>query len=785
MANSDYTKKGSGPFCPIAYLAVAVSYLDEAFSIAGLNEPKPNSLKVGMGAMIGEEIVRIVAIGPGVIKVARGCADTVPAEHGAREVIWFYDGYLGTNAIEYAGGEVTSSKIMPFTAGGGQYPIEDAPPNTVQMNWRFWRPYAPGQMRTNGTPWFQPKRIDADNGYLALSWAHRHRVLQQDQLVEHNVGDIGPEPGVTYMARIYNQSNELLRTEVGLNSNTWNYTWSQAIYDFGLQTMLEGNYVEGHIEFYAVRDGFESWQGYVIPFTISNQGAFMRAASLGVMSAQAPDDGVEASLPTAGVYAASLGIMSAQLPDDNVEATQPVDGIYAMALHESVAQLTSFNTPLERNLFEAPFLFVRRRGLVDEANHVVTMVARPSDRLTDGHTIYTGDKTTTYQPIYGLRDTPKFTPWAVTTAAAMPLDTVIKIGNTSFYDGVALTDVRPGQLAMIGAELLRVVRVSEGEVEVARGCGDTVPTTHASNTRLWFFEAGCGFDRTEWPDTATVIAMKAVPDVYGPALDLTDIPMDTLNMFRRVERPYPPGRMLVDGHPWFEGGTSEPGRAMVFTWHERNRIAQGDAVIDHMAPQIEPEAGTQYRINLTVYQRVTQPDGSTSLRPIVIRNDFVTGTAWEYTEEMANSDGLRAAAIIGSNRGKVYVPLWIYTHRDGLDSWQGYQTMVALNVPYGTGGGGGGQTGGDGGGQTGGGGNGNAGEDNEAVPDPEGGGKPPDNGGGTPPPIKPPPTWPPIDPIDPPAPDPGPTDPQFAGHWDLNWDKHWDARRPGDDEGVS
>ncbi|GHT83185.1 hypothetical protein AGMMS49960_17560 [Betaproteobacteria bacterium] len=56
--------------------------------------------------------------------------------------------------------------------------------------------------------------------------------MQADQLIDTTVGDIGPEPGVTYRLRLYGQDGTLALTVLSLTSTA--YTWTTEDVDSGL-----------------------------------------------------------------------------------------------------------------------------------------------------------------------------------------------------------------------------------------------------------------------------------------------------------------------------------------------------------------------------------------------------------------------------------------------------------------------------------------------------------------------------------------------------------------------
>lgn len=755
MANSDYVIKGGGGFTPYATLAAAIDQVGETITFADLVEPVPNSLKVGMTLMIEKELLLLYELGTGTMKCRRGCADTIPWVHGKDVAIWFIESTIGGLRTEYAGGDTLSVKILPYIPGGQRLKVPDAVPTPITMNWRFFRPYPPAQMRVNGARWFTTGVLSSATGSLALTWVHRNRVVQADILVGHDEANVPPEVGQTYTLRVYDQFNTLVRTEVGITGQSYGYLWAQALNDFGLASDPVGQNYNGRFEFESERDTFASWQFYNSNFVLNNKNAFMVVAQAGTQAAQpTTEDAVRTG--------ALVGQSTAQIAQNTVEGM--THALMTGQLSEAAGQATSFTTALARKLFEAPYTHLLRKGVDPNTNRVMTAAARPSDRLTDTHLIYAR---TDYSHPFALHDQPVFTPWLIIDEAMEPLQNVVSYHRTSHTDGVPLTSVQPGQIAMLAGELVRVEAINSTHVTLARGCVDTVPTHQMKDTWLWFIGAGSGLSGVF--NNGAVVDNRVVPGVYGPALDPTVAPSDSTTIANRHFRPFPPGKLQINGQPWYVGGAATLGADLVFTWTQRNRFTQGDTVLDHTAASVPAEAGTQYRFKIEI--RVTSGD-TTNL--IKIREVFLTGESFVYTYDMAVTDGLRIGRLLDVC-GWVYVPLYVDARRDDHDNWQGYAIPLRLpaaacpiNKPPG-----GGQgpvtppTGGTGDG-------GNPGTN--PPPDPK-------------PPVLPP-TWPPVppDPIkptDPGEPDPDTTpDPDDDGlHWDFIWDIHWDAyRRYGDDD---
>lgn len=798
MANTDYKPSGGGGlFTPLAELAEGVDYLDTTFKLKGYSVPSQQDLIDGLAGLIDDEIVIVTKFEAGQCQVKRGAADTVPNKHAADAVIWFFSASVGRDPKEHAGGDQLSVKVQPSTIGGGTLPIKSSPPNGVTMNWRFYRPYAPGQMQADGHPWFQPSTLTSSDPNLTLTWAHRDRAMQADKLFDHSVGNIGPEPGTTYTARIFKGdpiNGDIRRTEVGITGNAWNYQWAQALTDLGAAGDPDaGETVDGGIIFTSTRDNFDSWQWYTIFFKLDTQGSFLRVAQFSQMVAQNSPTDADTVGPNSAVYAAQLALMAAQQPGAETPGSGDVitAGIYVAGLSATGGQLTSFYTPINRNLFEAPYTWLRRLGIdggaAENAGRIVTVAARPSDRLTDTHIVrsrFNYPKGTGVTLPFNTAAAPAFTPWATIKFTLQYLERTATIATSSFFDGVPISGVTIGSMALIGAEVVRVAGISEFTITLDRGCADTVPQKHNANSRIWFFEAMSGNDPFGYPWIAlpepggSSVEVKMVPAVYGPPLLDADVPTDVLDFNRRALRPLPPGRVVVNGRPWFEGAITQPDSGVMITWASRNRVEQDTSIFDHTSAPIPGEAGQQHKLTMTVWV----PSRVRGVPPtkVTVREILIDGDSYNYTYEQAQADGYKVGRLLGVC-GYVSCDLYLAATRDGLDSWQGYSILLRLpsypcapgQIPGGgqgpgVPGGGNGQPGGDPN-------NPNPGDDTGA-PDPIDNGGNGDNGNGPPKPPDPPPDWP--DPVDPPPQDdPEDPNPTLAAHWDTNWDRHWDAYR--------
>lgn len=247
---ADYTAAADmAAFCPGGRLAEPLDYLD---TIAVLADAKSlESLEPGTAALVGSEIVRVdaVDVDTATLTIARGCADTVPAQHAAGTAVLCYDGWGGDDQKEYTAG-VSVDAVLLTNTGSGQLSPSVAPVQTVAFANRAARPYPPANVHLNGARY--PAEVTGD---LTLTWSHRDRKLQSDQLVDTLQESIGPEPGTSYTVELYDASNDmLLHSETGISGTMATVLSSAFAYD-------------NRLELYSVRDGLESWQRHAYRFT--------------------------------------------------------------------------------------------------------------------------------------------------------------------------------------------------------------------------------------------------------------------------------------------------------------------------------------------------------------------------------------------------------------------------------------------------------------------------------------------------------------------------------------
>lgn len=214
---STYAGNGTVEWCPTALIvegdALTNAAPATAFTLA--SGALLASVAVGSAALWDSEIVRVDAIDAtaSTLTLGRGCADTPPMPHDPNSRIWFFDGFAGTDAVEYTNGESIDVELLTNTGTAQLDPLY-ASYIGLTFSGRQAAPYPPSGLVIAGTAW--NTSVDASTaGAIALSWAERNRQSQADQLVDASMATITPPDGITYTVRTY-LAGSLVNTQTGI-----------------------------------------------------------------------------------------------------------------------------------------------------------------------------------------------------------------------------------------------------------------------------------------------------------------------------------------------------------------------------------------------------------------------------------------------------------------------------------------------------------------------------------------------------------------------------------------
>jgi len=288
-----------------------------------------------------------------------------------------------------------------------------------------------------------------------------------------------------------------------------------------------------------------------------------------------------------------------------------------------------------------------------DSGAIKTFAKQPTDQATD----YLVD-TAAGSEAFAERGTSGFEPTHLLTAGIGLYDTTIAFDTVDSLINTETVDIPSA--ALIGDEYVRVdsIDLSAGTATIARGIIDTIPAEHLSGIRVWFENGLPGGDGREYV-TSEIVHVKLLTRTNSETLSETSAPTDDITIGGRQGRPYPPGDVRVNGVRYGEVTAADVPTDIELTWAHRDRIAEGDFLLEHGAASTGPEAGTTYTVRIY--------DGMTLLREIT----GITGTSYTYD----------SATIIADGDISV-VTFELESVRDGFISWQHYHFDVPRDVGF-------------------------------------------------------------------------------------------------------
>lgn len=210
-----------------------------------LERPLLDDVEVGQCCLLNDEILRITAIDRlnNSLTLARGCGDTVPHEHAAKDMLWIYQG-ANVAEIELADAQTASFKLLPFTSSN-VFAAAEASILPITATLRHQRPYPPADVLVNGLPY--PAQVD---GNLILTWKHRNRIAQGSNVITYDDAYSALENDVEYVLEVLDANDNLVSSTNISAVNTINVDYS------AVSTAVT------KIRLYSVRDGLASYQAF-------------------------------------------------------------------------------------------------------------------------------------------------------------------------------------------------------------------------------------------------------------------------------------------------------------------------------------------------------------------------------------------------------------------------------------------------------------------------------------------------------------------------------------------
>lgn len=217
-------------------------------------------------------------------------------------------------------------------------------------------------------------------------------------------------------------------------------------------------------------------------------------------------------------------------------------------------------------------------------------------------------------------------------------------------------DFLPGDMLLIDKEIVRLDAINESTLTIGRGCGDTIPTEHPTGAPVWLYKPGkFADDTTPYTQTETTVSSKVLMTGGSTDMELDNSPPSSIPMQSRHMRPYPPGQVRIGGNRWFEDIIlSDAVPEVNITWVNRNRLTQLATLVDHDMPEVAPEEGMFYAlevVNLDGDVLATILDIPTDEPYVLKRDDLV---------ELLEVEGkfIQARLRLSAVRG-IY-PSWMY-----------------------------------------------------------------------------------------------------------------------------
>lgn len=190
--------------------------------------------------------------------LSRGILDTVPRSWPAGTPVWFVNNNMTfADTIARSDAEEVNYKQLIRTSLGA-LDEADAPTITGTLTGRPHYPLRPANVLVNSNPGFSDVVDLSGVDPIPTSWARRNRTTEDAIILAWDDADVTPEASQTTTVRLLDIAGATLHEYTGIAGTSQDVDPA----DFAGEDA-------GYIEFVAVRDGYESLQGYRVAVALT------------------------------------------------------------------------------------------------------------------------------------------------------------------------------------------------------------------------------------------------------------------------------------------------------------------------------------------------------------------------------------------------------------------------------------------------------------------------------------------------------------------------------------
>lgn len=255
-SSAGYELVSSVEYASFARIEQPINRLQESFILK--NEDLSIQFRPDSLIMIDEEIMiyKSYDAETKTLTVERGALDTIPKDHIADTVLYFYEDAFAYDSEEYVPPRTVNATVLTTTPSGIES-LETSPKRQVQIESRAIRPYPPANVKINGEYW--PDEIETD---LIITWVDRNRLnlLVSDWYSNDSSAEAYAETHIVF-TQFDSQNSEIssqsFDIETGLHSHM-----------IPLSLINEATRC-ANIEIYTMRKGYRSYYSFNHKFNIN------------------------------------------------------------------------------------------------------------------------------------------------------------------------------------------------------------------------------------------------------------------------------------------------------------------------------------------------------------------------------------------------------------------------------------------------------------------------------------------------------------------------------------